>query len=1238
MMSTSAIRPRRGNLKNKWTLIFVAAVSIILSSAFLLHSRLNTPGKAECEKYFRQSSNAVEVSGKNEVKKVQPAPPPPPLPAVQKRRRMRIAIICDEFSLSHISPSSSEIDMIQLLPDRYEAQLNAHQPEVLFLESIWKGARGQWQGSIYVNTVRNSYMFQVIQWFKSRQRKVIFWSKEDPPHYEQYLQFAQASDHVFTTSLETLAAYERDVPPTTTVELFPFAIEPTLHNPFWGMSEKPKKDDCCFAGSWMGYKYPKRAEAIRMLFDAALEVGNLTVYDRISGISDEKHRFPSKYSPFIQPAVPYEEVLEFFKGCKVVLNVNSVQNSASMMSRRMLELPALGIPLVTNPSNAIDFFLPIEGVEVVGTMERAREVLHSAILGEVEEGVDKVGALVRRTLSIDHTYHRRFNEIISSFGGGVPLREQFAVVFTAVDSCLPSPSRSHVGGGGGGEKGREGEMMLSPQLSRVLANYYRQQYSFKALVLLVEDEEKAGVCRSALDGMSVHVAVMPDQSEWEEVHQPEFAARRGGKDVGGGVGDDTSLPGQVEMLSRVIFNSIPHLSVYKYYLVHFSPSSFYGRLYLRDVMSAAAAKSASLFFKHLRFSAIRAEGGGGEGIEVKKIGKKYLHCDQLSLFPSLSFPTLTISMEEVSSTGIGYACATDQYDYIENIYTITSSPSLPPSSAWSSSLTRAKAVVSSNGRVGKKRSVLVVVSYPNTMRDSSLRDTLVHTIAAAVADLDKTMNAELLLLSPLRRLLPGGSWVDDVSPFVDFCSHAEEGMGKLQKVLGHGWKIIDMYASFLCTSHTNATKEEDVAEWDVLTGSPLLKRLLARSSVRTSIRAGIQLSRTALMQVGEEIARSTAYDSVVLPSSLYYSSCLSRATSFPPSVSHLDGVDTFLHPLSSASHLRMVVYADVNDMGMAFTAGLSSGGSGGGRSRAVRGTNDEGEVEVFRLLPTPHTLSLVFTRFDPLGWKGWSPIMLSPSSPLRSGDGGDDSEREGEKEKDKGGKEYTICMWTHPERYLQDDTYLPTLIETANRTYARGVRFSVRDVGILSFLEGDMLRGGTIPAHTSAVEGEVAELLFSPWGTHPSVSDQVERQVRKAKERKMGKNQMKVPLIESVPFPFSKCGVVAFSSIPDHISSTDPSMLEMDRVFRLAQAHSYPIAVEDYCEVQQQQFQKMEEKQTGCVFPFSSRVHRYRTVGGLSSWAKKTLSGSDGGGDEQKEREGMYGDVTDLHSHLLAAV
>ena len=169
---------------------------------------------------------------------------------------------------------------------------------------------------------------------KSNEITTIFWNKEDPVNYESFIDVAKYFDFIFTSDENIIDRYVEDTG-NSNVFALPFAAQPIIHNP---IRNSLPEHDVCFAGSWYIRDHGNRKRDTKLLVDAASDF-DLHIYDRFYG-TDNRNKFPAEYDEFIQGSLSYNEVCMAYRAYKIFLNVNSVDDSPTMFSRRVFEILA----------------------------------------------------------------------------------------------------------------------------------------------------------------------------------------------------------------------------------------------------------------------------------------------------------------------------------------------------------------------------------------------------------------------------------------------------------------------------------------------------------------------------------------------------------------------------------------------------------------------------------------------------------------------------------------------------------------------------------------------------------------------------------------------------------------------------------------------------------------------------------------------------------------------------------
>ena len=383
--------------------------------------------------------------------------PPLPIPEAKAEGPVVAAILdtFTEYSLRY------EANLLLLSPERWRAEIEKARPALLLVESAWMGNEGQWRNRIvgYQNLEDNP-LRELLEYCRSVGIPSVFWNKEDPPHFDEFLGAARDFDFVFTSDADCVPLY-REALGHNRVYVLPFAAQPRLHNP--SHEEGWPNYPVCFAGSWLKHKYPERAESLHHLLDPATPLG-LHIFDRnLMQVIDlgPNFRFPDRYKEAIRGTLTYEEMLTAYRCYDVMLNVNTVASSPSMFSRRVLESLACATPVVSSESVAMSRML---GDHVRITRSREDTVGHLLDLLGDEEARVREGHLACRHVHENQTYRHRMDEVFRRVGLEPTASEQ-----PGVSVLMPTKRPENV--------------------ARCLDNFKKQTYQEKELILILNNAE-----------------------------------------------------------------------------------------------------------------------------------------------------------------------------------------------------------------------------------------------------------------------------------------------------------------------------------------------------------------------------------------------------------------------------------------------------------------------------------------------------------------------------------------------------------------------------------------------------------------------------------------------------------------------------------------------------------------------------------------------------------------------------
>ncbi|MEC1205047.1 CgeB family protein [Bacillus paralicheniformis] len=328
----------------------------------------------------------------------------------KKINELKMAVIFDEFTRASFS---EECELIQFTPDNWLEVLTRDIPDMLMVESAWNGNNGSWFKRVGdYGEEQNKALFDLIKWCNAKNIPTVFWNKEDPVHYNRFINTAKKFDYIFTTDEDMVPFYKKEVGHENVYSL-PFAAQPKIHNPIKIQNERINK--ACFAGSY--YRLHKeRSEDMDRILDIAKKYG-LDIYDRnyekTSAGLMPNHCFPEKYNENIKGTLKYYEIDKAYKGYKVMINVNTVKNSPTMFSRRVFEGLACGTPVISTYAKGVKNLLG----DLVYISEDEKDINNAFqfLLNSEENYRKKAMRGIREVLKY-HTYTHRLNKIIDKIG------------------------------------------------------------------------------------------------------------------------------------------------------------------------------------------------------------------------------------------------------------------------------------------------------------------------------------------------------------------------------------------------------------------------------------------------------------------------------------------------------------------------------------------------------------------------------------------------------------------------------------------------------------------------------------------------------------------------------------------------------------------------------------------------------------------------------------------------------
>lgn len=328
---------------------------------------------------------------------------------------LRVAVILDDFSML---AWSYEFETVAVTPQAWREQLAEAPVDLLLVEAAWHGNADAWQYQLTGSKAPTASLRELVAHCREHGIPTVFWNKEDPPHFEDFLDTAKLFDQVFTTDVTLLPRYREELGHDR-VAVLAFAAQSAMHNPIRPQHGHQVRD-VAFAGMYFAHKFPERREQMDMLLGGALDVSGrmdkgLEIFSRFLG-DDERYQFPGELADRVVGSLSYDRMLTAYKAYKVFLNVNSVVTSPSMCARRIFEITASGTPVVSAPSPAIREFFEEDEVPVASTREEAAHVVRA--LARSSELRDRMVHQAQRRIWHEHTYAHRAHQVLEAIGLG----------------------------------------------------------------------------------------------------------------------------------------------------------------------------------------------------------------------------------------------------------------------------------------------------------------------------------------------------------------------------------------------------------------------------------------------------------------------------------------------------------------------------------------------------------------------------------------------------------------------------------------------------------------------------------------------------------------------------------------------------------------------------------------------------------------------------------------------------
>lgn len=288
--------------------------------------------------------------------------------------QITLGLIADQFTSDTLA---SAVEVVPLSPEHWRKELATVRIDALFVESAWKGNQGQWHRKVgFYSDEEFTPLQALLEYCREKGIPSLFWNKEDPVHFDRFRKAASVCEHVFSTDSRRIIPYLMTSGSITkTASSCPFYASPKIHNLL--PSTRPWQETAAYGGTYYGKRYPERSEYMDKIMSAAAPLG-LTIYDRQHSDPESPYHYPSGLSGYVAGDLPYEEMIQAYKAHPLQINVNSVLDSPTMFSRRVMEASACGAALVSGSALGMNRYLN-GAAQVVHTESETAQALENLL-------------------------------------------------------------------------------------------------------------------------------------------------------------------------------------------------------------------------------------------------------------------------------------------------------------------------------------------------------------------------------------------------------------------------------------------------------------------------------------------------------------------------------------------------------------------------------------------------------------------------------------------------------------------------------------------------------------------------------------------------------------------------------------------------------------------------------------------------------------------------------------------
>ncbi|MDA2312723.1 glycosyltransferase [Bacillus cereus group sp. MYBK35-2] len=330
---------------------------------------------------------------------------------LQISKDIKIAVILDEFSYECFK---YEANLLPITQENWKEVIEKENPSMLLVESAWAGNNGAWNYKV-ANLHKNNKHVQLkelVDFCKEKEIPTVFWDKEGKDNFEIFKEAGSYFEYIFVTDEHNIENF-KEASGHNCVFPLSFAAQPRIHNPI--NKNRGKLGTVAFSGSWYGNKHPDRIKDVENIVAPAIDFG-LDIYDRFYGMelkTATDRTWPELYQGSIIGNLSYDHMVEAYKNYDVFLNVNSIQNSKYMFSRRVYEVLASKTMVISGDSIGVREQLG-DFLYISNSPNTTQSILKMLLQNPLK--LEREAKLAQRFIMEQHTYRHRLEELFDIVG------------------------------------------------------------------------------------------------------------------------------------------------------------------------------------------------------------------------------------------------------------------------------------------------------------------------------------------------------------------------------------------------------------------------------------------------------------------------------------------------------------------------------------------------------------------------------------------------------------------------------------------------------------------------------------------------------------------------------------------------------------------------------------------------------------------------------------------------------